>query len=225
MALTLGLFLAACGGDSKNDASNSTAAGAAGATTSAGGDAVKAKLLSIADMPAGFTKGSEDSNNGDADPNKDTSADDEFCKQLAEVAKQYKTDGEASIEFQTQAGGAGASFFNEQLSRFSSASDAQKAFALFRKALTDECKDLTDAERGLKGTFAALSFPKIADDTFAVALDATQTNGAQSTALKGQLVTIRKGDVLGLLFNFGFGTDSLSISQVEALARKAADKL
>jgi hypothetical protein len=227
MAMTLGLFLAACGShNNKADSSTkTTSASTAGKTTKGGGDVVKAKLLTVSDMPTGFTKGSEDSNNGDADPAKDKSADDEFCKELADVAKQYKTDGESTIEFQTQATGQGGSFFNEQLSHFSSLSDAKNAFTLFKKALTDRCKDLTDAASGLKGTFTSMSFPKVADDTFAVALDATQTQGTQSTPLKGQLIAIRKGDVLGLLFNFGSGSDSLSTSQVESLVRKAADKL
>ncbi len=224
----VGLLLSACGSDdgakkSSDDSKSTTTAKAA--SDASGGAALKPKLLTIEDLPAGFTKASEDVNDGDADPNKDDSPDDEFCKELASIAKQYKTDGEASIEFQTAADPAGAGFFNEQLMHFGSKSDAVKGFALFKKALTEQCKELTDAESGLTGTFSAMSFPKVADDTFAVALDATQDTGEAKISLQGQMVTIRKGNVIGLLFNFGFGSKTLSIKQVEALVRKAADKL
>ena len=224
----VGLLLSACGSDdgAKKSSDDSKSTATTKATADAGGgEALKPKLLTIEDLPAGFTKSSEDVNNGDADPNKDDSTDGDFCKELASVAKQYKTDGEASIEFQTAADASGAGFFNEQLMHFGSKSDAVKGFALFKKALTDQCKDLTDAESGLTGTFTAMSFPKVVDDTFAVAFNATQKTGDAEITLQGQMVTIRKDNVIGLLFNFGFGSQTLSIKQVEALVHTAAGKL
>ena len=223
----VGFVATACGGGGNNN--SNTSSGSKGKTSSSGttgGAALKAKLLAITDLPSGYTKTNESDNNGSKNATTQTTTSNAFCKQLSDAAEKYKTNGEASIDFQRGTPGpTGATFFNEQLEQFTSVSDANAAFDLARKAITDECKDLKQVATGMTGSFNGISFPKSGDETFAAELNAKQTAGAQTIDLKGQLVSIRKGDTIALLFAFGFGSQQLSISEVQGLAKAAAAKI
>jgi len=218
----IGLVLSACGSDNDSDDAN-TGAGSDDKSES-GGAALKKRLLTTEDLPSGFTQTATDSNNGDKDGDPSDDEEDDFCPQLTAQADQYKTDGEATVDFQNGSPGPdGAGFLNEQLEHFGSVDDANAAFDLAKKALADECKEI-DID-GASGTFTPISFADLGDESFAVELAAKQQIETQTIDLTGHLVVVRDGDTIALLFSFGFGAKDLSKDAFESIARKAVARL
>lgn len=182
---------------------------------------LKAKLLAVADMPTGYSEESPEEEKGEEDEPS------QFCKELQGFEQQHKAPEEAEISFQKGAPSLfGAASLVESLGRFESATRANGAFDAFVKGMQN-CKtfEQTDADGTFKGSFSALSFPKLGDDTFAAHLAGSGGSEGFNIDINGDFVAVRKSRVIMLVATITFGAGAIQPAELETVIRKAAAKL
>lgn len=231
--IALFLIISGCGGNggeaddraatlpTQEAPETSTSSEKAKSTESADSGDLKAKLLTVADMPTGYSEA----------PPEETEADDdepsEFCKELQEFEEQHKASEEVEVTFQkgTPSLFGGANLV-ESLGRFESEARANDAFDAFVKGMQN-CKtfEQTDEEGTFKGSFSALSFPKLADDTFAAHLSGSGGSEGFNIDIAGDFVAVRESRVILLIATITFGAGAVQPSELETIVRKAVDKL
>lgn len=186
-------------------AAPSTAASSPSAVTSTASTNLKTALLAVSDLPAGWrTYQSSSSDNGPAS-----------CPALNN-GPWKKLPQSADADFsQGQTG----PFLLEELA--SGSSDQVLAALQSFASATSTCSHFTGKSGSdtLDFTLAALSFPKYADATYAFAMTIKSGTGLSAD---GDVVVVRKGDVLVEVTVFGLG--SVAVAQVEDLVGKAVAK-
>ena len=226
----LALILGACGSDSDDDKASTTETTKKSESSSGSGD-LESKLLSASDLPTGFSQTSDDSDDESETP-EDEESEDQFCKELNDFDKNYKADNEEQRDFQKgEPGPEGGAFLTESLEEYNEASKAEDAMNAFKDAMS-KCKtfetavDDSDPSAGtMKGSFSALSFPKLGDDTFASHMSATQSAAGIEVVLGGDFVAVRKSKIVVLIFGLAFGKTTITTEQLEGIARKAVAKV
>lgn len=186
-------------------ATPSTAAASPSAAASTASTDLKAALLTVTDLPAGWsTYQTSNENDGPAS-----------CPALNN-GPWKKLPQSADADFsQGQTG----PFLLEELA--SGGSDKVSAALQSFANATSTCSHFTGkSDSGtLDFTLAALSFPKYADATYAFALTIKSDSGLSAG---GDVVVVRKGNVLVEVTMFGLG--SVPVSQVEDIVNKAVSK-
>jgi hypothetical protein len=164
---------------------------------------VKGKLLTIAEMPAGWRVDNSSSNGGLGG-----------TKCLAGLNKANKTPGQAGVSFED---GAGVPFVGEVIG---SGQKVTRAFSEISSRLA-ECKTLQLKEGGAtyRGTIGALSFPTIGSKSSAFLISFT----IKGVTAGIDLVVFATGSYVGALTYGNIGTPE--ITQVEAFAHLALAKL
>lgn len=227
LVTALAVISAACGGGEDDNGKAQTVAPEETTTTTAApvesadtGD-LKAKLLTVADMPTGYSEKPPEPE----DEEEDTS---DFCQKLQALEKDHKAAEEAEVTFQKgEASLFGGAEVVESLGRFESKERAKQAFDAFAAGM-QECKtfEQTDADGStFKGSFTALSFPKVGDDTFAVHLKASGGSEGVTIDLGGDFVVVRKSRLMLAVATFSFGATAIPASELEQIVRKAVSKL
>ena len=180
---------------------------AATATSNAAPDKIdlNATLLTLKDMPTGFTP----------DTSSPTGDDDSGCEPLDKADAGEQSGVEASFTK-----GDFGPFIEQSLAQLP-IDRAQRSMDQLATVL-DKCRTITDVnEDGTKIRFrlSGLSFPRIGDDTFAFRMKA-DSNGFTMNA---DVVAIRRGGVLTLIVHLGLG--AIDSALTEKIARKALTKI
>jgi hypothetical protein len=229
-ALCAAVLLAACSGSGDDRAQTvpaptTTAANGAPAETANSSDTappseaapadvkltkaqIKKALLTINDMPTGY---SIDSSNDDDD---DTPS---GCKPLDSLPDTDQYPDSAEINFTK---GSFGPFVGEGITALPEG-QAHKLLGELADALS-KCSTFSsknDDGTTTKATLQPLSFPKLGDETFAVRL----AMDAEGFPLTLDLVVVRSGSNLLLIDNAGIGTVDSSVT--ESVTRKAVKKL
>lgn len=165
-------------------------------------------LLTLDDMPTGFTIDTPSSGTGSQPCGKST--------ELRARAAQ-------TVEADFTKGGLGP-FISETLGTYKSG-EAKDAFDGARK-LFEDCRTWTEPDKDGKTTeykIAPLSFPKLGDQTYAIRMD------IKGGGFVGQadLVFVRRGDTILLIGNGigGLGLATVDSTLTEQMARKADENL
>lgn len=166
---------------------------------------LKAALLTVTDLPAGWS--TYQSSNGDNGPASCPALNNGPWKKLPQLADAGFSQGQTGP------------FLLEELA--SGGSDQVLAALQSFANATSTCSHFTGKSGSdtLDFTLAALSFPKYADATYAFAMTIKSGTGLSAG---GDVVVARKGSVLVEVTVFGFG--SMPVSQVEDLVGKAVSK-
>ena len=224
--LVLGLLAGACGSggddDKKADATTTTTTEPSKESAS-----LNAKLLTLSDLPQGFTRTSSDDEEG-------SESEDDFCPSLSSIDKDIPTKYEAEVDFQAETEN-GIGLVNEQLSEYPSVQKATDAMNRAKEAF-EHCASFTDTDEDgtvTKGTLATMPFSKVADDTFAHKLtfdvigdlddDASTPNDTAN--LEGAMIVIRSGNTIAVLMISGGGEIIPTQDDFKAVADAAAAKL
>ena len=186
---------------------------------------LQAKLLSVADLPTGYTLQASNSNaSGDTPGAGDSST---FCKELQKVENPDKAPEHADVTFEK----GGASLFGgavaaEGVARYPRESDARRVFDAFVAAMRS-CKTFeeTDQDGTFKGKFTPLSFPKLGDGTFAVHLAGEGGNQQLTLPIVIDFVLVRRDRVIMLVATFSIGAGGISSSDLEHIVRAGYKKL
>ena len=224
-------LLAGCGAESDQRAdtiSPTTEAPAETTTTTEAKTAVtqeeaNAALLVVADMPTGWTQAPPEEE-GD-----DPADSDDFCKEFQVEDVPTVVEAEASF----RAGETGP--FIEHSVMVFDGDEAKRAMDVVRTGL-DKCQTFSTTDEDgttFSGSFSAVSFPKVGDDTFAVRLTATAKSTGDfemEVPMAGDIVIVRRGRAISALFHFAithplFGNAKLDSAISETVARKADEKL
>ncbi len=233
MVVVLGLVSGACSGeddpaeraDTVDDAAE-VETGSDGTEENAAGDVdVEQALLTLEDMPTGWTT------SPDAGEEDEGAA--EFCDGLDITDDEPDAEAEASFE-----GSEMGPFVSNAVARFDGGGATR--FAQLRQAI-DGCGDFdtTDEEGNtLTGRLSAVSFPEFGEESLAVRLSGTVTTvadpdfGELEFPMAADLIFFRQGDVVAGLFHiaidtsaFGGGGGGLDSTITEDLARKAEEKV
>lgn len=222
-----GLVLSACGNDSDSnedsaDATTTTAAESSddGNETEAG---YKEKLLTAADLPAGFKLSGEISEeNGSVGDDSDT-----FCASLSQTQKDNPPNHEAEADFQLGSDDSPDSVLViEAVSRYDDKAATAKAFDGLAAAF-DGCKTFkqSDSDGTLEGTFTKYDLSTGAEKTYATRMDASQTAEDFSLNFDGDFVAQRKGQFVILLGVLKLGSGTFAADQLKPLAEKALAKV
>ena len=182
---------------------------------------IKKSLLTIDDMPSGFSEDPEMSTDDSEDNFTSGSSD---CKALNstlnEPGTKSKTVGEGEVGFKESDFGP---FVAESVASFKGAAiedsmgDLKQAFS--------KCKRFTTTDEDgakLKFRVAPMSFPDLGDDTIAVKLSAKEPTFDLSFTL--DLVAVRVDQNVVMMLNFGIGK-ALAGEKFESLVRLAVDRI
>lgn len=208
------LALAGCGGgsDKAKTIEATTTTGAVTSTTEKRAPAdIASALLTVGDFPTGWSE---------APPDEDEEDDGSDCASDFDMDEQVPPKAKAERNFQESDMGP---FVFHAVASYESTGQAKEVLRLFgdflKKCQTFESTD----EDGTKttGTMSALSFPKLGDDTYALRMTFKQEEGFSGS---GDVIVIREGDAVTLLFNFGIA-GSADTELTESLSRKAAERL
>lgn len=215
----------ACGSDSDNKADTvEGGSGTASAPSDDDGGDLESKLLTAADLPAGFEAGEPSDGTDDEDEEESS---DSGCPEI-DALDDDPAEEEIEIEFErSDEESETGQFVNQGIERYESDDDADadfdKAVAAFQKCKTFSTTE--DDGTKITGTFTPLSFPKLEDDTFAVRMELNYTSEGESITLEGAMAAVRSGDLVTLLMNLNFGDGGLTAADFESIVRKAAAKL
>jgi hypothetical protein len=235
-ALAAVLLLAGCGssGDDRADtieapepAASAPASTPAPATTGSGsastapsvappalGDAqLKKALLTVSEMPTGFTLNKDDQDDSDEAGN------DPCAKKFDKVGDDLKKRKVGDAERHFTKGSFGP-LVEQDLVSFEEEDDAKAAIDVVSDLL-NECQSFTSLDgAGAKTTFelAAMSFPKVGDETFAVAI----SGESDGVSLAAHMVVTRVDQSLQLVVLAGLTADA---DETEAIVRAGAKKL
>jgi hypothetical protein len=218
----------ACGSTDSETKGKSTAASPSAKIPTA--DELQKKLLTLSDMPTGYSaKAQETSGPGDSPAPQDSSSLSATTAECAQLFNQFDaesssgtTQGQATVKFEKSPTGP---FVTETLESYADAAGLQKDMTRVREAV-DKCHDFSmkeDDGSDVKVTIAAASFPKMGDETVAFRLGATVTNSGRSLTLGGYMVAVRVGNVVSTIIAFGLpGVDA---AEVETITKKSVEKV
>lgn len=213
------LMGAACGDEGGSGSSNDTTTTTAGTTTSRPAPTeaeAKAAVLTTSDLPAGWEV--DDSTDDDA------ADDDNPCPAFDKI-EEVKPAAEAEASFARAETGP---FVEHTVEIYADEATAQRVMQLADEAVR-ACNTFTqsDPDMGnLRGTFALGTNPNLGDQSMAAAMTAT----AEGVELSGEIVVVRDGRAISLIFNLGMQVQGVRTGRLESaltteLARKAAAKL
>lgn len=163
-------------------------------------------ILTLADLPAGWTTAAEDP---------DDTTDDSFCGDVDPLAD-VEPAAEAEVSFQQSEMGP---FLAAVALRFDDGAD--DVMDLFAEAV-DACREFTETDEDGNETvyrFDPMSFPSLGDGTFAARLSSTTFLGPLSL----DMVTVREDDVVLLVMNGGLGAADTALT--EQALRTMLDRL
>lgn len=173
---------------------------------------LRAALLTVQDLPTGYTLDSSP----DEDDDEPLQGDD--CAARFEALDEANEDpaAEAEVDFE---GGFGV-LLSESLSSYDDKDQLEEAFDKFA-SLASDCPSFTDTDDDgttTKFTLGALSFPKLGDETLAITLnvEAAEFNG------KINIVVVQLGRNLMSVLQGGLTADAAVLEQA---ARKGLEKL
>jgi hypothetical protein len=204
--------LALIGGCGGSGHASSTATGAKALT----GSELRSLLLTVHDMPAGFSVDNSNSGAKADDPSS------KLCNvQTAELAPQV---GKANVAF---AGGQWGPEIIEGLTSYATEDLAKREMTKLRSAVS-KCTKFDDKDANgtvTHWTLGELSFPTLTSDQIAQRLNGSFECGT----VVGDFVVAREGAVVvamgGVSLMTFLGGGQLKPGQVEAAARKAVDKV
>ena len=213
--IALGLALSACGGSSASSASPSGSSTVAGSTAQHAGVVtttsttqppnVKSMLLSVSDLPSGWSV-----------DNSSSSSTNKTC--YTDPLKQLASNSYAHINFAKDGS------LPELGEEMASVSSGPQAFAKITSTL-NSCKNFTESIQGqavtgagaqtATGSMGPMSAPKYGDQS--AAYDATITS--QGISLNQGFVVVQKGNILVLVALGNIGSlDSATLQQLTAIA-------
>lgn len=221
-----GLLLTACGGDDSSgggddDRARTIAEPSSAAPAEPEGDGDKtlteaelsAALLTVADLPTGYTAvpPTED------DDSETTGGDDECSAKFKELSDAEGTEA-ASAEASFEGGGLGT-ILEESLESYEDEDQLKQRFDDVVSVLS-ECPTFSSTEDGetTDFTLGALSFPKLGDDTVALAI----TGKTPDFEVKLNIVVVRLGRNVMSVSQGGLTADAAALEQA---ARAGLDKL
>jgi hypothetical protein len=198
-------LLGACGksSDKKTDASGSPS-----------GTGIRAKVLTVADLPPGFKRTSLDVDKRDTTPL--------GCPAIDQVDAQYvdKTAHTIEAAFQNGDDATATQYLDESVSEFKTVDEANAYFDA-EVAGMNACKTFssTDEDGTTTGQIQPYPFPTVGDESAAVTFTITG-------AAAGPGVLVRKGLTIMQFSALHVGNQpGLSGADIEAIVRKGADKL
>lgn len=222
LVLALALVAGACGDDDDqartvdvtttteaSEAPDGTATESATTTTEASApSAMDSVVVTLQDLPTGWTAST---------PEDDDEDDDEICDgQDPFNAVEPVEEAESNFEQ-----GSFGPFVSSIAGRYASTDDAQGVLDAVADAV-DQCQTFTDVDEDgneTTYTFAALSFPKLGDDTYAARLSATTPFGP----LALDFAFARDGDAVVAIINGGFGAADTALT--ESMLRLMVERL
>lgn len=211
--LTIGA-LAGCGAaeDDRAGTIDRPTAGATGGQPSSAGQ-VRDALLTVADLPTGWTAEPDDGSAADKDPSGQYAE----CPKFAAVVKKAAGLEQVDAEFTSPAG----TSLDETIMRSDEAA-ARDLIAGYAEGVAS-CPKLTGTTDGVAFDMdlTALSFPKLADETFAHRVSAKVTG----TSVTMDMVLVRRGPVVITIVHSAPGPIDTTVTEDitrRALAR--ADK-
>lgn len=228
-ALAIALLVGACGdgGNGEERAETVPAAPTEGAgvetsTKTAEPKAADAMLLAVADMPTGYSEKAPG-------PEEDDDSSPAPCPEF-ENLEELESESEAVRNFtKGEPSLFGAAELSQEVYVFKSSNEISERFDAFGNLLeSPECRtfDTTDADGArFKGTLTSLSFPKLGDDTLAMHMAAQVSSEGIDLPIAVDIVVFRKGRALNLLSTVGYGASMIPATELEAVARKALDKM
>lgn len=164
-------------------------------------DALAGVLLTVNDMPSGWSVSPPDAEDAD-----------EFCK----AAPDYREPTlESEVSFQE-------SDFGPFVIESAGTYDDAKAFMTEIRKVVEACRDFTETDDDgteSKGSFQPLSFPKFGEETFATRL----SGNSGGFPISGDIVFVRLDDELVLLCG-SLGVVGGGVDGFEALVRKAVER-
>jgi hypothetical protein len=181
---------------------------------------IKPTLLTVDDMPAGYSVDHETSDDSDSGELDSTTAE---CTRLftaLERQDKQKAFGKAEINFKADDFGP---FVSETVSSFKG-SKIKDQLAVLDVALAKCPSFTTTDDDGAKLTFEVeeLSFPDLGDQTVAGRLTAKEPTF--DIAIEFQMVAVRVDQNMVALANFGLGK-GMSAADFEAVVRKAVERV
>ncbi len=206
LAGALIVLLAACGSNSPKSTTTPAAHASAQAATTA--PDLNAELLSVSDLPAGWSVIPSTSSG---------STEAECLKNAKTVVK-----GTSKADAQFAGGSNGLPLVDEALGY--TPGQASKAMAAFSQVMAG-CGHISVTSGGdtLTGTVGAMSFPAVADQSAAWQMNLSGTISGLSVTLGFDIVLFRRADSVGLIVYGDLGTPD--ILAVQTLVRDAAAKL
>lgn len=176
-------------------------------TEAAAPSAMDSVVVSLQDLPAGWT----------ASTPEEDEEDDEICDgQDPFNAVEPVEEAESNFEQ-----GSFGPFLSSIAGRYASTDDAQGVLDAVAGAV-DQCQTFTDVDDDgteVTYTFAALSFPKLGEDTYAARLSATTPFGP----LALDFAFAREGDAVAAVINGGLGAADTALT--ESMLRLMVDRL
>lgn len=225
-ALALTVVLAGCGGGGEGDDAGDRArtvavpSSAAAEAPEGTGDKtlteaqLQAALLTVQDLPTGYTLAADDD---DADDGGSAGGDDECSRRFDDLDAEDDTEApSAEVEFE---GGLGVLLSQEVVSHEDE--DALKERFDEIVDLVSDCPSFTDTDETGATTEVAigpLSFPKLGDDTVALAL----SGQAEGFDIRLNMVFVRLGRNVMSVSQGGLAADAAALEQA---ARTGIDKL
>jgi hypothetical protein len=178
---------------------------------------LRGKLISVADLPAGFTRVSIEEH----DP---TSTTGEYCTQIDDHRRNFPGERVAEAQFQ-RVRGISTVLVNEQVTRYATTSDGERAFDDFEKAI-DGCGQVTkkDGENELSGRSVPVEFTKAGDETYAATFSATQMFQGDTASISGYFVTLRARNYV-VLFSMLSTVDTVGRADAESVVKKLVTRI
>jgi hypothetical protein len=215
------LVLIACaallGGACKSDKKSDTNVSSGSNSPSTG---LRSKLLTAAELPSGYKRTDVTADDRETDPI--------GCAQLDQVDEQYLKNTVHTIDASFQNGDdeTATQYLQETIYSFKTADEAKGYFDGQRTGM-EACKTFSqdDGEGGTQtGQISTYAFPAVGEQSAAASLTFNGDDGAPAGG--GPIVMVRKGNLwMGIVVIHVGNQPGLTGSEVEAIVRKAADKL
>jgi len=204
----------ACGACSSSTKSTTGSSGTTTAPTSASAASgpipnVNGQLLTLADLPAGWS----------VDNSPDTSSSTPKCFQ---DAKDPTTNAKAKAKAKFQGGSNGIPALEEGIAYLPG--QAQKVMTEFAQVMSG-CGQIkfTDSGHTFTGSIGQMSFPNLGQQTEPYQVNLSTSASGLTLTLGLDLIAIRQGDEIALIYYGDLGTPD--INQVQQFAQKAISKV
>ncbi len=229
---SLGLVLAACGGGSSPTTAKTTVPGAtttvAGATTTTAAatttaaptttvktytaNELKGLLLTLQDLPVGWSIDPDQSNPDDATPFAG-------CPSLSALDKLYPSTAKANIDITK---GTNGPFAGEKLEAYTGDIATKGMAALGPAAAACPVIKATNPDGTVYDlTMGEMSFPKVGDESKAFRLGGT----INDTPVDGQFIYARKGAMVAAISAVAVNGDKVDLTELQKIAEAAVNKL
>jgi hypothetical protein len=219
------------GTTSTDTVATSTTSGSDPTTTPAASTGpLKGKLLTLADLPSGWTKGTNDSPDTSSDSGSDSGGSTNCSTEDPTAAPLASLPDRAKVEFDKGVSGASSltdlHLFQEQLAR-GTVAEVSAAYADLVSGV-DRCAGHPFVDSRTRVLLTRKSVPTSADEsvtwmsTTTVAEPSDSSSVSISGTFKADLLVARKGNTLLLLF---YAPDTSGDAELSALAAKALAKL